>query len=177
MAMAERVVAVQTAKEPVILKPLTFENMAKHVNDVFQSVSRRAYELFESNGRMKGHDLENWFSAENELLHPVHVRMMESETGLEIKAEVPGFSERELEVSVEPTRVVIAGARESSKQEKKGKVTSTEACSNQIMRVINLPGEIDADRTAAILKNGVLELTLPKVVKAKAVRIPPKAAA
>ncbi len=175
--MTEKIVAVQMAKEPTALKPLTFENMAKRINEVFESISRRAYELFEGNGRTDGHHLENWFSAENELLHPVHVRMTESEDGLEITAEVPGFNEKELEISVEPNRVVITGARESAKEEKKGKAIYTESCSNQIMRIISLPAEVNADKTTAVLKNGVLKLTLPKSAKAETVKIQPKAAA
>lgn len=175
--MTEKSVAVQTAKEPVALKPFTFEGIAEHVNQVFGTISRRAYELFEGNGRADGHDLENWFRAEGELLHPVHVRMTESVTGLEIKAEVPGFSEKELEVSVEPTRVVITGNRESTKEQKKDKTVYTEACSGQIMRVIALPAEVNADKTTAILKNGVLELTLPKLAKAETIKIQSKASA
>lgn len=165
------------AKEPVTLKPLTFEGLAERVNEVFGTISRRAYELFEGNGRTNGHDLENWFRAEEELLHPVHVQMTESESGFEVKAEVPGFSEKELEVSVEPTRIVITGKRESTKEEKKGKTVYTEACSNQIMRIISLPSEVNAHKTTAVLRNGVLEVTLPKSTKADAVKIQTKAAA
>ncbi len=33
----------------------------------FDAVSRRAFEIWERNGRMPGHDLENWLQAEAEL--------------------------------------------------------------------------------------------------------------
>lgn len=33
----------------------------------FQEVSRRAFEIWERNGRTPGHDLENWLQAETEL--------------------------------------------------------------------------------------------------------------
>lgn len=33
----------------------------------FQAVSRRAFEIWERNGRQHGHDLENWLQAEAEL--------------------------------------------------------------------------------------------------------------
>ena len=35
----------------------------------FQEVSRRAFEIWEQNGRAPGHDLENWLKAETELRH------------------------------------------------------------------------------------------------------------
>lgn len=33
----------------------------------FQDVSQRAFEIWERNGRIAGHDLENWLQAEAEL--------------------------------------------------------------------------------------------------------------
>jgi len=33
----------------------------------YQDVSRRAFEIWERNGRAAGHDLENWLQAEAEL--------------------------------------------------------------------------------------------------------------
>jgi len=35
----------------------------------YQEVSRRAFEIWEENGREPGHDLENWLKAETELRH------------------------------------------------------------------------------------------------------------
>ena len=35
----------------------------------YQEVSRRAFEIWEQNGREPGHDLENWLKAETELRH------------------------------------------------------------------------------------------------------------
>ena len=44
------------------------ESMARSLSDPsFQDVSRRAFEIWERNGRMPGHDLENWLQAESEL--------------------------------------------------------------------------------------------------------------
>ena len=47
----------------------------------------------------------------------------------------------------------------------------------ELMRVIELPAEVEAEKVTATLKNGVLELSLPKAAKARSVRIEPKAAA
>jgi len=175
--MAEKGAAVQLAKQPTTIAPLGVENLFERANNIFDAISRRAYDIFESNGRLFGRELEDWFRAERELLHPVHVHVTESGDALEVKAEVPGFNEKELEINVEPRRLVISGKRESKKEEKKGKTVYSEACSDQIMRMIELPADVETEKVTATLKNGVLELTLPKSTKARSVRIEPKAAA
>jgi HSP20 family protein len=174
--MSEKGTAVQVAKQPTSVTPIAFENLFERANSMLNAISRRAYEIFESNGRLFGRDLEDWFRAERELLHPVHVHVTESGDALEVKAEVPGFSEKELEINVEPRRLVITGKRETKKEEKKGKTVYSEACSDQIMRMIDLPADVETEKVTATLKNGVLELNLPKSTKARSVRIEPKAA-
>ena len=146
------------------------------MEDVFNTISRRAYEIFESNGRAFGREWEDWFQAERELLHPVHVRITESDGSLQLQAEVPGFNEKELEISVEPRRLTISGKRESKKEEKKGKAIYAERCCDQIMRIVDLPVQVETENVSAILKNGMLELTLHKTEKSRAIRIHPKAA-
>lgn len=171
--------AVQRAKEPapppaVEKKP---ETPLDRVNSVFDDIARRAFEFFEGDGRILGRDVEHWFRAEREFLHPVNIDLTETESAFEIKAEVPGFTEKELEISAEPRRVVIAGKRESqTSDEKKGKVVRSENRAEQMLRVVELPAPIETAKvTAALLKNGILTLTLPKVEPAQTVRIKPVA--
>jgi HSP20 family protein len=166
--------AVKRAEEPV--KMIKHGSLFEQMDEMFDALSRRAYSIFEDNGRMFGRDLEHWFQAERELLHPVHVSVAESDDSLHVQAEVPGFNEKELEISVEPCRLTIRGKREASKEVKKGKTVYEEQCADQILRIVDLPVEVETDKVAAMLKNGVLELTMPKAVKARAIRIHPKAA-
>jgi HSP20 family protein len=169
--------AVQRAREPeppkAVGKPLD------RITNIFEDIARRAFEIFEGEGHIMGHDLENWFKAERELLHPVNIELTEGEAAFEIKAEVPGFSEKELEINVEPRRVVIAGKHETKTEEqKKGKVVCSETRAEQMLRVVELPGPIETGKvTATLLKNGILALTLPKAAPAQSVRIKPAAVA
>ena len=152
------------------------ESLFDEMEKTFNALTRRAYEIFDGNGRIFGRDLENWLQAEREFLHPVALNMNETEEAFLVKADVPGFTEKEIEVSVEQGRLVITGEKDSSKEEKKGKTICSESRSDRILRVVDLPGEVEADKVVATLKNGVLELVLPKVAKAQPVRIHPKAA-
>ena len=46
--------------------------------------------------------------------------------------------EKELEIRVEPRRLIIAGKRETKKEEKKGKAVYAGECSDQILRAREL---------------------------------------
>lgn len=166
--------AVRRAEEP--MKPIKYGSVFDQFQDTFNALSRRAYQIFEGNGRAFGRDWEDWFQAERELLHPVHVSVEEFDDSFAVKAEVPGFSEKELEINLEPRRLTITGKREAKKEEKKGKTVYAERCCDEILRMVDLPAEVETDKVNATLKNGVLEFTLPKVAKAHTVRIHPKAA-
>jgi len=166
--------AVKRSEEP--MSSTKNVSLFDQMENTFNTIARRAYEIFEGNGRMLGRDLENWFRAEKELFHPVPVNITESEGAIEVKAEVPGFGEKEIEIGVEPRRLTITGKRETKKEEKKGKTVYAESRSDEILRLVDLPAEIETDKVAATLKNGILELALPKVAKRQTLRIRPKTA-
>jgi HSP20 family protein len=89
---------------------------------------------------------------------------------------VPGFDEKEIDISVEPRRLTITGKRATNKEEKKGNAVYSEFCSDQIQRVVDLPASVDARKVTATLKSGVLQLTMPKVAKARTIEIKPRVA-
>lgn len=174
--MADRSTAVQRAQEPVTSKPVKVESLLDRMDEVFSDITKRAFEIFDGNGRVFGRELDDWLKAERQFLHPVHIQLAESGESFEVRAEVPGFSEKELEINVEPRRVTISGKRETSKEEKKGKAVYSETGCDQILRVVELPTEVETGKVTAILKNGLLELTMPKIAKPRSIRIQPKVA-
>jgi HSP20 family protein len=149
------------ALTPRFVEPQAIYN---RMNELYDAISRRAFELFEGNGRVVGRDLDHWFQAESELLHPAHVRIRESEDAITIEAEVPGFSANEVQLSLEPRRLTISGKKQSSGEGKKGNVLYSERCSSELMRSIELPVEVNTSRATATLNNGILELTAPKAI-------------
>lgn len=168
--------ATATQMAPVPAKAIERQDVFERFNQIYNSIARRAFEIFEGNGRSFGHELDDWFKAESELLHPVHVRMAESDGALTVEAEVPGFETKDLQINLEPRRLTISGKRETKEEQKKGKAVYQEQCSNEILRVIDLPAEVDASKAAATLKNGMLELQMPKSAVAKPTRVEVKAA-
>jgi HSP20 family protein len=174
--MIQEAIAEQIAKKTVPLKLLTVGELFNRMNEVYDAVACRAFKIFESNGQQLGHDLEDWLRAESEILHPVHMDVTEAGGQLRVRAEVPGFTEQDLEISVEANRLTISGKRETREEKKEGKKIFFELCSDRIFRVLDLPAEVDAEKVTATLKNGVLELEMPKAETARKIRIQAKAA-
>jgi HSP20 family protein len=173
--MEKQSITTQQEKEAVPVKSLPGSDLFERVRELSNAVAHRAFELFNGRGRTDGHDLEDWFRAESELLHPVHLDLAESADAFTVHAEVPGFSAKELEVGVEPHRLTISGKRESSEEHTGKTMIYKEQCSNQIYRAVDLPAEVDTSKVTATLKHGVLELSMPKAAKAKKVQIAEKA--
>lgn len=173
--MASRATATQTAIESTrakIAEPTRqTEEVFEQIDRIYDSISRRAFEIFSSNGNGFGHDLENWFKAESELLHPVHVEVTERDGVVNVSAEVPGFEAKNLEIKLEPNRVTISGKKETNEERKTGKTIYHEHCANEVLRVVDLPAVVDASKAEAELKNGILEMRMPKGKASKTIRI------
>jgi HSP20 family protein len=168
---------IQPAEErTTTIGPVKFENLANRVNSLMQSIARRAYEIFEGSGRSSGHDLDNWFKAESELLLPTSVKLTDAGDRIELRAEVSGFNELDIKVSVESQKVTITGSREIHHEEKKEGANCATSSSEEILRIVELPVEVDSEEATASLKNGVLEVSVPKIAKAKLAEVKRKAA-
>jgi HSP20 family protein len=154
--------SVAQTEQPSSLKIAEENSLYERMNRIYDTIARRAFEIFENDGWPDGHDQEHWFKAEAELLHPVHVKIKDSDQTLTIQAEVPGFNASELQYRLEPRRLTIIGQKETTAETRAGTTIYNEQCSQQMLRVIELPAAVDASRTSTTLRNGVLEFTLPK---------------
>jgi len=172
---AQSATAMQPAKESVPVR-MSSRDLLEQFDNVYDSIAKRAFELFEGRDSWLGHELDDWFRAEAERLHPVRLEMRELDSSFTVKAEVPGFTAKDLEINVEPRCLKIAGKRETKEEEKKGKTIRSEWCSDQILRAIDFPADVDTSKVNASLKDGILTIDLPKAAQAKSVRIEPKSA-
>jgi len=166
--------AMQPVRSSVPVRQGTIDLMGQF-DKIYDSISRRAFELFNGNGKWAGHELDNWLHAESELLHPLHLEITESDGEFTVVAEVPGFTAKDLEIKVEPHLLSIAGNREI-KEERNGRKIRSECCSDMILRAVNLPAEVDASKATATVRDGILLINLPKTAHTRAVRIEPKSA-
>jgi HSP20 family molecular chaperone IbpA len=152
----------------VLLSPSEPADLQQKVQKVQLAIARRAHELFEARGREHGHDLEDWLRAESELLFPVSIAMSESEARVAVRANVAGFDQSELEVSVEPSRVTVFGKkRQSNGKTEAGLARQISSYPDQILEVIDLATEVIPERAIVALQAGELNVEVPTVSKNK----------
>jgi HSP20 family protein len=161
----------KTALQPAPMKAIEPRDAFELFNEIYKEIACRAFAIFESEGGNVSHEVENWLRAEAELLHPVRMRMAQTDDTITIEAEVPGFGSKDLAIGLEGRRLTICGKRETSEEQKKGKEVYDEYWSNKIMRVVDLPADVDGSKAVAKLKDGVLKLEVPKTAEANAPRI------
>jgi HSP20 family protein len=145
------------------LRPYDPERLRGEAQEVQLAIARGAYELFESRGREHGHDWEDWFRAESEVLRPVPITIAESADQVEVWANVLGFEESELKVSIEPHGIVILGKKEATATETEGgKIEYIDWSPDRILRFVALPAEVDPKAASVELREGLLSFELLK---------------
>jgi HSP20 family protein len=158
------------------MKSAELESSHTRLDNLYEAISRRAFELYEREGRVDGRHLRHWLEAERELLQTVRIRMEETAGEFVVRAEVPGFTASDIEVTVEPRCVTIAGRRESKQEDKQGDVVYSEQTSDEVFRTVELPAEVDVAKVTATLKDGILDVQLPKAAATKPLHVKPHAA-
>jgi HSP20 family protein len=159
--------AVQTATSRPPVKAARIDGSLERMEHLNDTISRRAFELYEKEGRVDGQHLRHWLEAEREILHPVHLKLEDTDGEFVVLAELPGFTASDVEVSVEPRRVIITGKRESKEEDKQGDAVYVEQCSDEIFWTMDLPEEVNVLKVTAMLKDGVLNVQLPKAAATK----------
>jgi HSP20 family protein len=91
------------------------------------------------------------------------VDVIENDKDLKIVAEVPGMTEKDIEVTLSDGVLRLSGYKESEKEEKGKRFHRMERISGSFLRDIPLPVEVNEDKIEAIFKNGVITITLPKI--------------
>jgi HSP20 family protein len=109
-----------------------------------------------------------WGWAETEALPPTN--LYDAGDHLLVEAEVPGLGKDDLNVKIQGNYLEISGTRKPDAP-KGFRTHRVERQGAAFCRSFTLPAEVDADKSEASLKLGLLRLTLPKSEAAKPKRI------
>ena len=86
----------------------------------------------------------------------------EDETTMTVHAELPGISPEDVDISVEDDSLVVRGEKRSEGEREEHGRKYSERFFGSFERVIPLPGQVDVSKVDATLKDGVLEIRIPK---------------
>jgi HSP20 family protein len=116
-------------------------------------------------------DLRRWpqlWSAEREFEWKPATDIAETDKEFVFKAELPGVKKEDISVELEGNTLTMRGERKQEKEEKTKKVHRVERFHGTFMRSFTLPENVDAKALTAEMKEGVLQVHLPKTAAPEA---------
>jgi HSP20 family molecular chaperone IbpA len=128
--------------------------------EIRQCIAARAYQLYKESGYQDGNDERNWRQAESDVLQR-DIEVRESGTWLALSAILPDFSAQDVQIGVDPSRVLVKAERQPSLQEPRENAAQS-AEHKKFFWAADLPIEVDPSTTTASLKNCKLSLMLKK---------------
>lgn len=100
-------------------------------------------------------------------LPPIRIDVSETDVAYVVKADIPGMRKEDIHVEIEGSQVMITvEAKKDTEEKKEGRVLRTERSFGFASRVFSLGFEIDRTKAVAKYLDGVLMLTLPKMMSA-----------
>ncbi|MGH9448169.1 MAG: DUF2934 domain-containing protein [Terriglobia bacterium] len=120
-----------------------------------KAIAYRAFDLYAGRGRSHGHDLEDWFQAERDLIKPGNVRVTDEGDKWVVQADVPGFDADSIQLGVAQRKIIIWGQTSRSD-------SAPPQYPQQLLGEIDLPSPVNPEKSSATLGGGELEILAPK---------------
>lgn len=164
LAVTEPAKIEPETKEPFMDKPffVEAEKMFERFAEITRETTQKAFEFFKARGGDFGKDFDDWFNAEREILRFVPMEITESNGTVKVKAHIPEFKPEEVEISVKDDVLMISGNAEERKEKKDENVVYSDFKSNRFFRQMKLPMPVLTEKATAELKDGLLNISLPK---------------
>ncbi len=110
---------------------------------------------------------ERWFPESLLPMRMPSLDVYQDQEEVVVKADVPGLAREDIEVTLTGETLTIKGERKEEKEVKEPDYHRRERSYGSFVRSVTLPCEVKSDEIKATLKNGVLEIRLPKTEEAK----------
>jgi HSP20 family protein len=100
------------------------------------------------------------------------VDILEKDGNLVLRAELPGMTEKQIELKVEGDALILKGERKMESEDKKENYHRIESYHGSFTRTFRLPETVDTHKISADYKDGILTVTLPQKPEVKPREIP-----
>ena len=95
------------------------------------------------------------------------VDVIDRDGSIIVKAMMPGIEKKDIDISVTKNTLTIKGKTSHEEKEEKGDYYRCEISKGAYMRTLALPADVDEAKVKAKFKDGMLELTMPKMEVSK----------
>jgi HSP20 family protein len=114
---------------------------------------------------------DRWFRTDELEIRAPPVDLFEEKDDIAVKAELPGMTKDDVEVNLTDHTLTIKGEKKKQEEIKEENYFRSERSYGSILRTLELPEDVHADKVKASFKNGILEVRLPKTEEAKSKEI------
>src|SRR2546426_5468089 len=128
------------------------------MNQMQERIMRRAYTIFERNGRLLGRDLDHWLQAERELVWKPALELRETDGEFVLEVAVSGVDPKDIDIEVTPEDIILKAGIQHEHQEKKGTTHISEFQPANMYRSIHPPTRTQPHQPKAPHKNRPLQL-------------------
>jgi len=103
------------------------------------------------------------------------VDLSEDQDNLYLKAEMPGMTKEDIEISIHEGVLSLAGERKQDPKYQDAEVYRSERFLGRFQRTLTLPTQVNTEKVKASYKDGLLYVVLPKAEESKPKHIEVKA--
>ena len=126
--------------------------------NTIQSEMNRLFNTFfdapaSSGGHSNGQTLRRWIPA---------MDLVETEDACVLRADLPGLSEKDVNIELEDNVLTVSGERKAEHEERNEGYYRVERASGTFSRSLTLPEGVDPEGVSANFERGVLEVRIPK---------------
>ena len=159
-----RPITIQKVKERNSAKP----QVLQEIDRLSGRISERAFQLFQSRAGRDGCAVDDWFRAERDFVAVPQSELTEDEGGYRIRVNLPGFDPANINVTALPECLIVNAFPRHNHKEIHGDVHFCEFDQKTVLRRFDFRSPVNVDKISVAFENGVLQLSVPKVAKARA---------
>ena len=125
----------------------------REVASIQNEMNRLFGTVFDSQSPGNGSAMRRWMPA---------MDLVETEDHFVLRADLPGLTEADVDLSLEDNVLTLSGERKSEHEEHGEGFYRVERATGSFSRSLTLPEGVDGDAIAARFEHGVLEVRIPK---------------
>ena len=138
----------------------------------FRELERRLEEAFSDGWRFPSRwDVPEWSRFSKLKFMTPRVDIVDRDVDILVRADVPGVNKDNLHVTLTDNTITLKGNTSEEKKKEKGDYFRSETMKGSFSRTMYLPSDVDGSKAESTFKDGVLEVIVPTLEKARRIAV------